>query len=66
MNHLHDALHAMPWWVLFILILTLAVATQSDCHEIRKKNGGTNHIDNIGSWLCLAALVVGALAWWWT
>lgn len=73
MTNLHDALHAMPWWLLAAVIVLLSLGTQADTWTTRVRIARKYHlqtpppntVDNVGSWLCLVALVFGCVVGYW-
>jgi hypothetical protein len=70
MQHIHDAMHAMPWYASLGLGLMLAIPTIGDGHtdagKRRLREGRRQDpIDNVGSWLCLFAIVVLTFAYYW-
>lgn len=75
MNKLHDALHAMPWWLLAIFIILLLIASGADENSWPRGTNGselqsakpwqTRVIDNTFSWLAFAALIFFTIAYYW-
>lgn len=70
MEKIHDALHAMPLWMLILGSFLLVVASGADEESLRGKSqlikpAATRVVDNIGSWLAFAALILFILAYFW-
>lgn len=75
MSGLHGALRAMPWYIVATIAVMLLVASSAD-NEVfgrgsgdielqRSKPWQTRVVDNLGSWLALAALLTGTVAYYW-
>lgn len=65
MKHLHDSLHAMPWWVILGLSLLLGFAMFANNPEFQHKGFRTNVVDNIGSWVSLFVTIFGTIVYYW-
>lgn len=70
MQHLHDVVHNMSTLLQIVLVVVLMLGSTGDHFTEHGKhrlaiNARQDPIDNIGSWLCFALVLLGIVAYHW-